>query len=141
MTTENQTPNENNQPPASGSDGQQGSGGGPNDEESLLPELTNQNIEALTVKELRELCVLEQLPVSGNKSDLTRRLLLKKNGEPKRFAGAATKCRICGAEVSVTGTKTKQTKDGRRLVTRMIKCKGKHRHTYPLKEKIGADEK
>jgi len=93
------------------------------------------NMKGITgLNELRTLCKTEGLPVSGKKDELIDRLLIKKLGKSDRFVPGSIKCLVCGAKARVTGT-TKQPFDGNKiLITRQVKCNGKNRHTYPIKE-------
>jgi len=56
-------------------------------------------------------------------------------GVTNRFVGAGMdKCCICGLKAHVVKVQKEEMEDGRMLITRQIKCTGKHRHTYPMKE-------
>lgn len=106
------------------------------EETKPLAELSDDDIKNMKKIPLQALCRKEQLSPSGNKDELVDRLMLKKYGRSDRYYNTMTKCRICSSAVSVNGKKTEPMKDGRILVTRQIKCKGKHHHTYPLKDII-----
>ena len=55
-----------------------------------------------------------------------------------RFLGGGTaKCEVCNLPAQVKSTKKTEMPDGRTLVTRQMKCTGRHGHTYPLKEIVG----
>ncbi len=90
-------------------------------------------IERLGVKELRRLCGEENLSTDGKKEDFAARLIIQKGGITDRYAGQLTRCKVCRSPVRVTGTTSKAIASGT-LVIRQIKCRGKHCHTYPLKE-------
>jgi len=92
------------------------------------------DIGEMKMNQLRELCRIEEMKVGGSKKELIDRLLIKKTGRSDRYAGQQTCCRICGARVIVKGTDSKTLDDGRTVVTRNIRCLGRHKHTYPLKE-------
>jgi len=103
-------------------------------EQLKLADIEAGQIETLKVEHLRKLCKVEGIKISGKKGELVKRLLLKKSGQSTSYTGQLTKCRICGSPVRVTGTNRKTLGDGRILVTRQIRCAGRHKHTYPLKE-------
>ena len=90
-------------------------------------------IEDLSAKDLKRLCREESLSTDGKKEDMSARLIIQKGGITDRYAGQLTRCKVCRAPVRVTGTNNKPTASGT-VVTRQIKCRGKHCHTYPLAE-------
>ncbi len=104
-----------------------------------LKTIQDSEIEAMTGKDLAELCEDQGLAKKGNKKTLIGRIFLKKYGRGNKYVGLMTKCKVCGAKVRVTGTKKESMDDGRTMVTRGIKCYGKHAHTYTLKNPIAAD--
>lgn len=95
-------------------------------------------IDEMPVDELKELSKIEGLPVTAKKrAELIRQLKTKKIGRDDRYSGRGqTKCCVCGAPVTVKGTIRTTLEDGRILVTRNVRCQGKHKHTYPLKDII-----
>ena len=96
-------------------------------------------IEAMTVGELKELSKISALPVTGKRGELIKQLKVKKIGRADRYAGPGqTKCCVCDAAVTVKGTTRATLDDGRILITRSVRCQGKHKHTYPLKEIVPA---
>jgi len=97
-------------------------------------------LKTMKVKELRELAKKEGLKIGGTKKELIERLLAKRTGVSSRYAGQQTICRICGARVIVKNTSTKILDDGRMLITRQVKCVGKNKHTYPIKEMLPAQK-
>ncbi|HUW18257.1 MAG TPA: hypothetical protein VMW16_03060 [Sedimentisphaerales bacterium] len=103
---------------------------------TTLKEVTIDQLAKLKINELRHLCEEEGLETGGKRMDLFKRLFVQKTGRSDTFSPANTKCRICNEPVKVTGTQRRQLTEGRTLVTRQIRCTGKHRHTYPLKEII-----
>ena len=108
--------------------------------EVTLAEIKTEELPKMKVAELRELCKAEGLSSSGIKKELLKRLLTKKLGRSDRFVGDLTKCRYCGSLVRVIGTDTKVISDEKTLVTRSVRCSGKHRHAYQLKEIIPAQK-
>ena len=98
------------------------------------------DIGEMKINQLRELCRIEEMKVGGSKKELIDRLLIKKTGRSDRYTSQFPKCRVCGAKVIVKGTDRKPLDDGRTLVTRNIRCIGKHRHTYPIKELLSTEE-
>ena len=102
-------------------------------ERETLQEIGTDEIKDMKLNELRTLCSTEELPVSGKKDELVDRLLIKKLGKSDRFVPGSIKCLICGAKARVTKT-VKQSYEGKTLITRQVKCDGKNRHTYPIKE-------
>lgn len=108
--------------------------------EPSLATLSDEDIKAMTGKKLTALCKLEELKQKGTNDDKIKRLFLKKYGRSDKYVNLMTKCRICNHRVLVTGTDKKKLDDERLLITRSVKCTGRHRHTYPLKEIIKADE-
>ena len=109
---------------------------GPEDppEEKRLADLTDEDLKGMKKTPFQELCRTEELSPSGNKEELLDRLMLKKYGLSNQYVNTMTKCKVCSAAVHVTGTKKTPLKDGRILWTRQIKCRGRHHHTYPLKD-------
>ena len=103
---------------------------------TTLKEVTIDQLAELNINELRNLCKEEGLEIGGKRTDLFKRLFVQKTGRSDTFSPANTRCRICSNPVKVMGTQKRQLTDGRTLITRQIRCTGKHRHTYPLKEII-----
>lgn len=99
-------------------------------------DLTLAEIKRMDAKQLKKLCKEQGMATDGKREEFLNRVLAKRFGRTNRYVGAETRCQICAAEVRVTGTRTEAQGDGRSLVVRSIKCKGKHIHTYPLKELI-----
>ncbi len=95
----------------------------------------------LTVAQLRQMCKDEGLAALGNKAELVKRLSIKKFGPSDTHEPARTKCKFCSAQVRVTGTHRDKMKDGRTMVTRQVRCAGRHRHSYPLKNIVGEKTK
>jgi len=91
------------------------------------------NIGELTYPELKSMCKQQGLSGAGKKVDLIKRLTIAKEGNMAKHVHGRTKCRICGERTAVMGTSRKKMSDGRILVTRQMRCVGKHHHTYPLK--------
>ena len=103
---------------------------------TTLKEVTIDQLAKLNLNELRHLCKEEGLEIGGKKMDLFKRLFVQKTGRSDTFSPANTKCKICNEPIKVMGTQKRQLSGGRILITRQIRCTGKHRHTYPLKEII-----
>lgn len=103
---------------------------------TVLKEVTIDQLAKLKINEMRRLCEEEGLETGGKKTDLFKRLFVQKTGRSDTFSPANTKCKICSEPVKVTRTQRQQLTDGRILVTRQVRCTGKHRHTYRLKEII-----
>ena len=101
-----------------------------------LSTISDADIKAMKVDDLKELCEDQQLPKGGVKKDMVKRILLAKHGRSDKYVGANTICKVCPAKVVVTGTKSEPTTDGKTLITRQMKCRGKNTHRYPLKEII-----
>ena len=93
-------------------------------------------LKELKMNPLRKLCKDVGLLASGKKKELLDRLILKKQGVSERFVGSLTICHICSAKVRIRNTSRREMEDGRVMVTRTVRCLGKHNHTYPLKEVI-----
>ena len=91
-------------------------------------------LKKLNKKRLAAICKKEGLPSSGTKDELINRLIAKRFGTSRRYVGPLTTCKVCGAGVFVKSTEQNPLGDGRMMVTRHIKCKGKNAHRYPLKE-------
>ena len=104
-----------------------------------LKTIEDSEIEEMKSKDLAELCADQGLKKKGDKKTLIGRIFLKKYGRGSKYVGLMTKCKVCGAKVRVTSTKTQPMEDGRTMITRGIKCYGRHCHTYTLKETIKAD--
>ena len=104
-----------------------------------LAKIEDADIQAMSAKDLAELCEDQPLQKKGNKKTLMERLFLKKHGQSSQYVMLMTKCKICHAKVRVTNTKKKPMGDGRTLVTRTVKCRGKHCHTYALKNIVKPD--
>jgi len=103
--------------------------------EVKLDEIKTEELVKMKAVELKELCKTEGLSCNGNKKELLERLQTKKFGRSDRFVGNLTKCRYCGSPVRVFSTSRQVIENGVLLI-RGIRCSGKHRHTYQLKELI-----
>ncbi|UCE67562.1 MAG: hypothetical protein JSU85_05995 [Candidatus Zixiibacteriota bacterium] len=101
-----------------------------------LADFSFDELKGLGSKALKKLCLAEELDADGGKDELFARLCVKRFGRGKRYIGQQTQCVICGAKVMVRNTKTDIQPDGRKLIVRSIRCKGRHQHTYPLKELV-----
>lgn len=104
------------------------------DKKPTLETLSDEEIKDMSAQKLSDLCKDEDLVQKGTKNDKIKRLFLKKYGISDRYVNLMTKCRVCHHAVRVIGTDTKKLPDGRTFVTRNVKCIGRHRHTYPIKE-------
>jgi len=93
------------------------------------------------LNELRSLCKIAGLATAGKKAELIDRLHAHTAGQSDRWVGKLTACKVCGARVMVSRTITQSLDDNRTLVTRYVRCQGRHRHTYPLKEVVTGDHK
>jgi len=94
-----------------------------------------ENVTQPKINELRRMCREKGLPTGGTKKELSQRLLTEATAGTDRFAGAGTlKCKVCSLTVKVTSTQKTTLEDGRTLITRQVKCTGKHGHTYSLPE-------
>lgn len=100
-----------------------------------------EGLGGMNMAALQAICKAEGLTVAGKKDDLIKRLKIAKDGRTDRHVNAGTKCRICGMPTVVQGTHKAKMADGRTMVTRKMKCTGKHRHTYPLKKIEGVAKK
>jgi len=87
-----------------------------------------------TVPELQTLAQAAGLGTGGRKGDLLARLRAAKSGGAAGYVPGKTLCTVCKAPTDVKGTKTEEMEDGRILVTRYLRCRGKHRHSYPQRE-------
>ena len=55
----------------------------------------------------------------------------------QRFVGAGLlRCAVCSQPARVTKTEKEKMEDGGTLITRQVRCIGKNRHTYPMKEVV-----
>jgi len=108
--------------------------------QTRLDDVKAGDIGTMKTNQLRELCRIEGLKVGGSKKELIDRLLVKKTGVNDKYAGRLTSCRVCGARVIVKGTDSRTLDDGRTLVVRNVRCLGKNKHTYPIKELLTAEE-
>lgn len=99
-----------------------------------LADMSLEDLERLSDKALKKLCKAEDMTTDGKKEERFNRLYAKRFGLTKRYIGAETRCQFCGEAVRVKGTVKEPQADGRVLVTRSIKCVGKHHHTYPLSQ-------
>jgi len=64
--------------------------------------------------------------VKGKVKDIAQRFI----------GGGMLKCAICSQPARVMKTEKEKLEDGRMLITRQVRCTGKNRHTYPLKDMI-----
>jgi len=99
------------------------------------------DVSELKYAELQTLCKQQGLSGFGKKADLIKRLTIVKEGHVSQHVHGRTKCKVCDAQAMVTGTTRATMPDGRVLVTRKMKCVGRHRHTYPLKSIEGKAKK
>ena len=103
---------------------------------TTLKEVTIDQLAKLNINELRHLCKEEGLETGGEKGVLLKRLIVQKTGRSDRFISTKTRCKICCEPAKVVSTRRRELSNGRILMTRQLRCTGKHRHTYPLKEII-----
>ena len=99
-----------------------------------LSNVSLEEINKMKMAELRQLCKAEGLKIGGPKNELQQRLRIRKTGRSDRYVGQETRCAICGERIKVTCTISTVMDDGRTLITRTVRCSGKNKHTYPLKE-------
>ena len=104
-----------------------------------LTKIEDADIKSMNAADLAEFCGDQGLKKKGRKEELIARLMTKKYGQSGRYIQGLTKCRFCQADVVVTGTKKQPDGEGKTMITRQIKCRGKHSHRYPLKEIVKAD--
>ena len=105
-------------------------------EKVSLADISLGELKRMPAKGLRSLCKAEEMTTDGKKKELFDRLCAKKFGRTKRYVGKETRCAFCGKGVMVKSTKSETINDGRTLVIRNIKCRGRNSHTYPLKELV-----
>ncbi len=123
----------------------QGGGSGPDDPsetktvtiKDVLDSLADNLIKTMKVDELKAICKKVTLPQKGNKKKLLEAIFMAKYGLTDTYIRLMTVCKVCHAGVKVISTKKQDIGDGRVLFTRQIKCKGKRRHTYLLKNIVG----
>ena len=99
-------------------------------------EATEADIAIADDNTLRRWSISADLGADGKSADIRERLLetlTQAAGEPGKHTHGRTPCGICRKPAKVVGTKRTKMPDGRTLVTRTMKCSGKHKHTYPLK--------
>lgn len=97
-------------------------------------------LSGLSDKALKKLCKSEGMTTDDGKLDRFNRLYAKRFGRTKRYIGTDTRCQFCGVPILVKGTVKEPQADGRVLVTRSVKCVGKHHHIYPLAQFEGKSE-
>ena len=88
----------------------------------------------LSIRELQSRAKAAGLGTSRSKAALIERLEAIPAVRVTHHVHGTTLCRICRAKTKVTNTKKHTMADGRSLITRQMRCVGKHRHTYPLRE-------
>ena len=98
--------------------------------------VTINDLDSMRYVDLQIVCKEHKLPYMGKKADLIKRLTVKLAGKADKYTGQLTKCKICGMPVSIISTTTKKMANGKILVARQVRCLGRHRHTYPLKEVV-----
>lgn len=94
-----------------------------------------------SINNLRDECQRRGLPIGGSKKELAERLAVAEGGVANRYVGGgiALKCQICNLRAKVTKTASRDLGDGRTLITRQVKCIGRHGHTYPIREIVKPD--
>jgi len=100
-------------------------------------EATEADIAAADYHTLRRWSISADLGADGKSADIRERLtaaISGASGPQGKHTHGRTPCEICGKPARVTNTKRTKMADGRTLVTRQMKCTGKHKHTYPLKK-------
>ena len=102
-----------------------------------LENFTDPQLKELSHRDLIELSKNEEISWNHSAEQLVANLICKKHGQSQKYICRRTICKFCGAPIRVMGTQRKTMEDGRVLVTRSVKCIGRHRHSYPLKEIIG----
>lgn len=105
----------------------------PETEESSLMKVSLEAIQKLGVAALKKHCADHGMDKSGKRPELLDKVLAIRFGRTRMYVGAETRCSVCGKEVSVKGTRKEAMGNGKTLVTRTVKCRGRHGHTYPLK--------
>jgi RNase P subunit RPR2 len=99
-----------------------------------MDEMTEQVIrEKLDTKELQAVAETLGLDTTGKHQELIDRIIKARVARSKQYVGKLTICQLCGKPVIVQRTMSTQMSDGRTLKTRYVKCQGKGRHTYPIK--------
>lgn len=106
-----------------------------------LAEISTEGLGKRTKAYLAGLCRSAGLPDDGLKAELIERLTgAKESRVPGLRPGDAghvhgrTRCRYCGAGVRVMRTARQELEDDRTLITRYVRCNGRHQHSYPIKE-------
>ncbi len=99
-----------------------------------LADMSLEDLEGMSDKALKKLCKEEDMVTDGKKEERFNRLYAKRFSLTKRYIGAETCCQFCGEKVRVKNTAKEQQADGRILVTRSMKCVGRHHHTYSLSQ-------
>jgi len=103
-----------------------------------LDAMDAEEIAASSINVLRALCKAERLKAGGGKKDLAARLVAKKHGITDKYVGPPlTRCKVCKEQVTVRRTIREPMEDGRVRVTRHVRCRGRHGHSYKLVEVVG----
>ena len=105
-----------------------------------LDEMTILDLQKMSIANLRSRCAAAKMSVAGDKEELIERLRPKVGRITRQYIEGVTTCAYCPADIVVVGTDKQPMPDGRVLVVRQIKCKGRHNHKYPLKELVKADK-
>ena len=103
-------------------------------EPKALADMSLEDLEGMSDKALKKLCKAEDMVTDGVKGERFNRLYAKRFGLTSRYIGADTRCQFCAEKVRVRNTAKEQQADGRILVTRSMKCVGRHHHIYPLSQ-------
>jgi len=98
-------------------------------------EVTEADIREATYPTLRAWSIEAGFGAAGKSHTLRHRLITdKRPGTTKTHTNGRTDCQVCGSPALVKKKVEEEMDDGRTLITRSMRCTGKHRHSYPLKE-------
>ncbi len=90
----------------------------------------------LTVTSLKEICIVRRVSAAGKKAELVDRIMKSQGAITDRWVQGLTVCKVCRQKVTVRKTSKSPLSEGRTLITRNVRCTGRHRHRYPLKEVV-----
>lgn len=103
------------------------------DQTKDLTSLTVLQIERLSRRDLIHLCRDNSLDIKGTRPELIERLLIYNASSPIMAPIPMPRpCNVCGSDTRICNTRRRLLSNGDILISRCVRCEGKHHHKYEL---------